>query len=149
MYEASTNRRTSFLLRLFLGEKQFTRSSSLYFRVLHGANIAVRVAFDHHRPFQRRKQADSSWRERCRLPACGVNRLFLALTRHISAYFCPLTLVIPLAGKHWPQSTGRRTRTEFTRVRMHATLTSSGDRGALKKSTTLALFPNSLYEALG
>ena len=43
----------SFSFRLFLGEKQFTRSSSLYFRVLHGANIAVRVAFDHHRAFQR------------------------------------------------------------------------------------------------
>ena len=98
MYGASTNRPTSFFFRLFLGEKQFTRSSSLYFRVLHGANIAVRVAFDHHRAFQRRKQADSSWRERCRLPARGVNSLFLALTRHISASFCPLTLVIPLAG---------------------------------------------------
>ena len=82
-----------FFFRLFLGEKQFTRSSSLYFRVLHGATIAVHVAFDHHRAFQRRKQADSSWRERCRLPACGVNSLFLALTRHISASFCPLTLV--------------------------------------------------------
>ena len=98
---ASTNRATSFFFRLFLGEKQFTRLSSLYFRVLHGANIAVRVAFDHHRAFQRRKQADSWWRELCRLPACGVNSLFLALTRHISASFCPLTLVIPLAGKHW------------------------------------------------
>ena len=100
---ASTNRTTSFFFRLFLGEKQFTRSSSLYFRVLHGANIAVRVAFDHHRAFQRRKQADSSWRERCRLPACRVyvNSLFLALTIHISPSFCPLTLVIPLAGKHW------------------------------------------------
>ena len=102
MYGASMNRPTTFFFFcLFLGEKQFTRSSSLYFRVLHGANIAVRVAFDHHRPFQRRKQADSSWGERCRLPACGVNSLFLALTRHISASFCPLTLVIPLAGKRW------------------------------------------------
>ena len=89
-----------FFVRLFLSEKQFTRSSSLSFRVLHGANIAVRVVSDHHRAFQRRKQADLSWRECCRLPACGVNSLFLALTRHISASFCPLTLVIPLAGKH-------------------------------------------------
>ena len=94
------NRPTTFFFRLFLGEKQFTRSSSLYFRVLHGANNAVCVAFDHPRAFQRRKQADSSWRERCRLPACGVNSLFLALMRHISVSFCPLTLVIPL-GKHW------------------------------------------------
>ena len=51
--------------------------------------------------FKGEKKADSSWRERCRLPACGVNSLFLTLTRHISASFCPLTLVIPLAGKHW------------------------------------------------
>ena len=49
---ASTNRATSFFFRLFLGEKQFTRSSRLYFRVLHGANIAVRVAFDHDRAFK-------------------------------------------------------------------------------------------------
>ena len=44
-----------FFFPLFLGEKQFTHSSSLYFCDLHRANIAVRVAFDHHRAFQRRK----------------------------------------------------------------------------------------------
>ena len=43
MYGASTSRPTSFFFRLFLGEKQFTRSSSLYFRVLYEASIAVRL----------------------------------------------------------------------------------------------------------
>ena len=122
-----------FFFRLFLGEKQFTHSSSLYFRVLHRANIAVRAAFDHHRAFQRRKQADSSWRERCRLLACGVNSLFLALTKHIWASFSRSLLWSHLPANIERQSTGRRARTEFTRVCMHATLTASDDRGAWKK----------------
>ena len=102
MYGASTSRPTSiFLSPVSWWKAIYTLVLPFFFRVLPGANIAVRVALNHHRAFQRRKQADSSWRERCRLPACAVNSLFLALTRHISASFCPLTLVIPLAGKHW------------------------------------------------
>ena len=158
-----------FFFRLFLGEKQFTRSPSLYFRVLHGTNIAVRVAFDHHRAFQRRKQADSSWRERCRLPACRVNSLFLlndpdrfisdlepgntAVKLRFRSEVCFLLwrdiFQRPSARSLWwshlpaniePQSAGRRTRTEFARVRMHAALNASGDPRAWKKHDSRPVF---------
>ena len=88
--------------------------------------IAIRVAFNPHRAFQRGKQADSSWRERCRLPTYRINSLFF-LWRD--------TFQRPSARSLWPshlpaniepQSTGRRTRTEFTRVHMHVTVTTIG-----------------------
>ena len=139
-----------FFFRVFLGEKQFTHWSSLYFRVLHRANIAVRAAFDHHRAFQRRKQADSSWRERCRLPACRVNSLFLALTRHISASFCPLTLVIPLAGKHWTTIYWSKNQNWIYSC-LHACNTDCvGRSGSLKKARLSPGFQiRRKYEALG
>ena len=145
MYGASTNRTTSLFLSPVSWWKAIYTLVSLYFRVLHRANIAVRAAFDHHRAFQRRKQADTSWRERCRLPACGINSLFLALTRHISASFCALTLVIPLAGKHWTTIYWLLVEEPELNLLVSACMQHwlRLTIGEPEKSTTLARFPNS------
>ena len=55
MYGASTNRPTSFFFRLFLGEKQFTRSFSLYFRVLQWSKYCSSCCFRSPQSFSREK----------------------------------------------------------------------------------------------
>ena len=144
MYGASTNRPTSFFFRLF-----FLVKSSLHVRlafifvfsmeqILRFVLLSIPTEL-----FKGENKQIRRGRERCRLPACGVSSLFLALTRHIFSV---------LLAAHSGDYTCRQTLNHNRLVEepelnlllsacMHHWLRLA--IGEPEKSTILALFPNS------